>query len=151
MNKELVNVVNESSLKYLCGYMHPRYKTIVPLIAIFVIFSGSLTASKALLAKWGIDQGILIMANILFFLISLLVFFMQRRALANSNPNVFVRSIMGGMLVKMLVCITAIVVYKLVAGNDFNKPSVFAAMFLYLFYLVVEVAVISKLNKQKNA
>jgi len=131
--------------------MTPRKKIIVPLISIFVIFGGSLTASKTLLAKWGIDSNILIIANVLFFLISLLVFFMQKNAIANRNPNVFVRSVMGGMLLKMFVCISAVVVYKLVAGNQFSKVSVFAAMFLYLLYLGVEVAVITKLNKQKNA
>jgi hypothetical protein len=131
--------------------MNPRKRIITPLIAVFVIFSGSLTASKGLLAKWGIDFNVLIIANILFFVISLVAFYMQQRALANSNPNIFVRSVMGGMLIKMFVCIAAIIVYRLVAGNNVSKLSVFAAMFLYLLYLGVEVAVITKLNKQKNA
>lgn len=131
--------------------MHPRKKIILPLIAIFVIFSGSLPAAKHLLAKWGIDSGVLIVANILFFIISLIAFFMQQNALKNSNPNVFVRSVMAGMLIKMFVCITAVIIYRLVAGNNVSKVSVFSAMFLYLVYLTVEVAVITKLNKQTNA
>ncbi len=126
-------------------------KLIVPLVAVFVVFSGSLVASKNLLAKWGIDSDILIIANVLFFLISLVAFFMQKKALANPNPNVFVRSVMGGMLIKMFVVIAAVILYRLVAGNNVNKVSVFAAMFLYLLYLGVEVAVITQLNKQKHA
>lgn len=131
--------------------MNPRKKIIVPLIAIFVIFSGLFTAFKTLLAKWGIDCNVLIIANLLFFLISLIAFFMQQKALNNSNPHVFIRSVMAGMLIKMFVCITAVIVYRLVAGNNVSKVSVFAAMFLYLLYLGVEVAVITKLNKQHNA
>ncbi|MEP7142587.1 MAG: hypothetical protein ABI707_06945 [Ferruginibacter sp.] len=131
--------------------MDPRKKIIVPLIAIFVIFGGSIPASKHLLAKWGIDYSVLIIANLLFFLISLVVFFMQQKALANSNPNVFVRSVMGGMLLKMFVCIISVIVYKIVEGDNVSKVSVFAAMFLYLLYLIAEVAVITKLMKQKNA
>lgn len=131
--------------------MNSSQKIIVPLIAIFVIFSGSLIATKTLLAKWGIDNNVLIIANVLFFLISLLAFFIQRKALYNRNPNVFVRSVMAGMLIKMFVCITAVVLYRLVAGNDVSKVSVFAAMFLYLLYLGVEVAIITKLNNQKHA
>jgi len=130
--------------------MNQRKKIIVPLIAIFIIFSGSLIATRNLLAKWGIDTDVLIIANILFFIISLVAFFMQKKALTNSNPNVFVRSVMGGMLIKMFAVITAVIVYRLVAGNNVSKVSVFAAMFLYLLYLGVEVAVITKLNKQKN-
>ena len=131
--------------------MNAGKKLIVPLIAIFVIFNGALIATKSLLSKWGIDSNVLIIANVLFFLISLLAFFMQQKALNNSNPNVFVRSVMAGMLIKMFVCITAVIIYRLIAGNAVSKVSVFAAMFLYLLYLGVEVAVITKLNKQKHA
>ncbi|MEO6729789.1 MAG: hypothetical protein ABIN01_01135 [Ferruginibacter sp.] len=131
--------------------MDSRKKIILPLIALFTVFSASLIASRHLLSKWGIDADVLIIANVLFFLINLIAFFMQQRALKNSNPNVFVRSVMGGMLIKMFVCITAVIIYRLVAGNSVSKVSVFAAMFLYLLYLTVEVAIITKLNKHKNA
>ncbi len=130
--------------------MNPQKKIVLPLVVIFVLFSASLNVTKGLLAKWGIDYNVLIVANILFFLISLLAFFMQKKALGNSNPNVFVRSVMAGMLIKMGVVVTAVIVYRLAAGNNVSKVSVFASMFLYLLYLGVEVAVITKLNKQKN-
>ena len=131
--------------------MHSRKKIILPLLIIFLIFSVSLPLVHPLLAKWGINSDVLIVANILFFAVSLIAFFMQQKALQNINPNVFVRSVMAGMLIKMFVCITAVIIYRLVAGNNVSKVSVFAAMFLYLLYLAVEVAVITKLNKQKNA
>ncbi|MBC7688352.1 MAG: hypothetical protein H7211_09250 [Aquabacterium sp.] len=123
----------------------------MPLLIIFLIFSASLPLARPLLAQWGINSDVLIVANILFFAVSLIAFFMQQKALQNINPNVFVRSVMAGMLIKMFVCITAVIIYRLVAGNNVSKVSVFAAMFLYLLYLAVEVAVITKLNKQKNA
>ncbi|MEO7767362.1 MAG: hypothetical protein ABIS01_08045 [Ferruginibacter sp.] len=131
--------------------MNPQKKIIIPLVAIFIIFSVSLFASKSLLLKLGLNYIVLIVANGIFFLISLVVFFMQQKALLNTNPNVFVRSVMGGMLLKMFVVITTVIAYRLIAGNNVSKTSVFAAMFLYLVYLAVEVAVITKLNKRKNA
>ena len=131
--------------------MNSRQKIILPLLIIFLFFSTSFIISKALLARWGIDYAVLIVANLLFFLVSLGVFFMQKKALNHSNPNVFIRSVMGGMLIKMGVCVFAIIVYRLIAGNGVNKVSVFAAMFLYLLYLAVEVRIIMKLNRQKNA
>ena len=130
--------------------MNSKKKIVVPLVVIFFIFSAALNVTRGLLAKWGIDADVLIVANIIFFVISLVAFFMQKKALDNANPNVFVRSVMGGMLIKMFVVITAVIVYRLAAGNHVSKVSVFAAMFLYLLYLGVEVAVITKLNKQKN-
>ncbi len=130
--------------------MNPQKKIVVPLVVIFIIFSGILPVLKTILSKWGIEYEILLFSNALFFLISLIAFFMQKKALKNPNPNVFVRSVMAGMMIKMFVCIAAVIIYRLFAGNNVSKVSVFAAMFLYLLYLGVEVAVITKLNKGNN-
>jgi hypothetical protein len=130
--------------------MPPQKKIILPLLTVFVLTNLTLYAARKILAQWGIDFKVLFFANHIFFLLSLVAFFMQRKALGNSNPNVFIRSVMGGMLIKMFVTITAVIVYRLIAGNSVSKVSVFSAMFLYLLYLGVEVAVITKLNRQKN-
>ena len=130
--------------------MTPQNKIILPLFTVFVLTNLTLYAARAIEVKWGIDFYVLFFANDIFFLLSLVAFFMQRKALKNSNPNVFIRSVMGGMLIKMFVTITAVIVYRLIAGNSVSKVSVFSAMFLYLLYLGVEVAVITKLNRQKN-
>ena len=130
--------------------MSPQIKIISPLFLVFTLTILVLYAIKGILAQWGIDFTILNIANGIFFLLSLLTFIMQRKALENSNPNVFVRSVMGGMLIKMFVTISVVIVYRLIAGNSVSKVSVFSAMFLYLLYLGVEVAVITKLNRKKN-
>ena len=131
--------------------MNSQKKIIFPLFIIFLFLSASLSISKTILGKWGIDYKVLLVANALFFLVSLGVFFMQKKALYHTNPNVFIRSVMAGMLIKMGVCVFAVIVYRLLAGSSVNKVSVFVAMFLYLLYLAVEVRVIMKLNRQKNA
>jgi len=130
--------------------MSPQIKIISPLFLVFNLTILILYAIRGILAQWGIDLTILNIANCIFFLLSVLTFFMQRKALENSNPNVFVRSVMGGMLIKMFVIISVVIAYRLIAGNSVSKVSVFSAMFLYLLYLGVEVAVITKLNRQKN-
>lgn len=130
--------------------MNASQKILFPLVSVFLVFCGALTAIKALLMQWGMDYNVLIIANGLFFAVNLLAFLLQKKALQNANPNVFVRSVMGSMLIKMFVCVAAIVMYRLLAGNAVSKISVFAAMFLYLVYLGLEVALITKMNK-KNA
>jgi uncharacterized membrane protein YdcZ (DUF606 family) len=130
--------------------MSPQIKIISPLFLVFNLTILVLYAIRGILAQWGIDTTILNIANGIFFLLSVLTFIMQRKALENSNPNVFVRSVMGGMLIKMFVTISVVIVYRLIAGNSVSKVSVFSAMFLYLLYLGVEVAVITKLNRKKN-
>ena len=130
--------------------MSPQIKIISPLFLVFTLTILVLYAIRGILAQWGIDSAILNIANCIFFLLSVLTFIMQRKALENSNPNVFVRSVMGGMLIKMFVTISVVIVYRLIACNSVSKVSVFSAMFLYLLYLGVEVAVITKLNRKKN-
>ena len=130
--------------------MSPQIKIISPLFLVFTLTILVLYAIRGILAQLGIDFTILNIANGIFFLLSLLTFIMQRKALENSNPNVFVRSVMGGMLIKMFVTISVVIVYRLIAGNSVSKVSVFSSMFLYLLYLAIEVSIITKLNRQKN-
>lgn len=131
--------------------MKTNRSLLLPLLLVFIICNGFFISAKALLAKWGIDNGVLIIANSLFLLLALITFFIQQKALQNKNPNVFVRSVMAGMMIKMFTCIIAIFVYWLIAREKFSKASVIAAMVVYLIYLAVEVKQITKLNHQKNA
>jgi hypothetical protein len=131
--------------------MKNQGKELLPLILLFIIFNNFFLFGKAWLAKHGLDNLVLIVANSLFFVVSLLVYQMQKKAAKNPNPNVFVRSVMGGTMIKMAVCAIAIGVYVFAFRNVFSKWSVFAAMFLYLIYLAVEVKMATKLNKKKDA
>ncbi|HAO47087.1 MAG TPA: hypothetical protein PLZ45_10715 [Ferruginibacter sp.] len=132
--------------------MNPGIKNVFPLISTFLILTAASVVSKFVLAgKGGIDYSVLIAASCLFFLVSLLVFRMQYRAMQHSNPNVFVRSVMSGMIIKVVVCIGAVVAYYFLAGKAFNKPAVYLAMIIYIIFLTVEVRTIMKLNKSKNA
>lgn len=131
--------------------MNPRFKSILPLFVCFCICTAVLFCCKLFMKDTGVDFNVLIAANCLFFLTSLLVFGMQRKAMVNSNPNVFIRSVMGGMMIKMFICIAAVMGYVMSSGKNLNKPAVYISMVIYLVYLVVEVALVMKLNKRKNA
>jgi hypothetical protein len=130
--------------------MKPAKKLILPLILLYISFNSLFLFGKSLLGKWGLQFEFLLVANLLFFIISLMAFWMQKKALQNSNPNVFIRSVMGGMLIKMAICIVAAAIYSVGFRDSFSSNSILAAMFLYLVYLGVEVAVATKLNRQKN-
>ena len=131
--------------------MRSGTKEVLPFILIFIVFNNFFLFGKNFLAKWGLDHLVLIIANSLFFLINILVYAMQKKALKNANPNVFIRSVMAGMMVKMAICIIAIMIYALAFKNSFSKYTIFAVMFLYFIYLAVEVRAATKLNKRRNA
>lgn len=130
--------------------MKAKRNVLLPLLLVFIICNGFFLSAKTLLAKWGIDNDLLIISNSLFLILSLITFFIQQKALQNSNPNVFIRSVMAGMMIKMFVCIIAIFIYWLAMKDKFSKGTVFVSMIVYLIYLAAEVSIVTKLNRQKN-
>ncbi len=131
--------------------MNFSFKQVLPLFITFLVLTVLSFAGSLFFAEKGINYFVVMGGNFLFFLISLFVFRMQYAAMQNSNPNVFIRSVMGGMIIKVFACVIAIVVYYFISGAAFNKPAVYLSMVIYIVYLVVEVRTIMKLNKTKNA
>lgn len=131
--------------------MNFSFKPLLPLFIIFLILTVLIFAGNIFFAEKGINYAVVMGGNCLFFLVSLFVFRMQYLAMYNANPNVFIRSVMGGMLIKVFACVIAVVAYYFISGTAFNKPAVYASMVIYIIYLVVEVRTIMKLNKTKDA
>lgn len=130
--------------------MNPRIRDLSPLIVTFVLVTVAALIAKLLDKSGKVDYTIVIGAGCLFFLVSLLIFRMQFLAMHNSNPNVFVRSVMMGTVIKILICLGAAVAYYFTSGPAFNKPAVYLGMIIYVIFLTVEVRTIMKLNKTKN-
>jgi hypothetical protein len=130
--------------------MNKQRRFILPMVMVFIFTNTLLLLFGQRLADWGVDRYMLMGANSLFFLVSLIAFLLQRSALKNTNPNVFIRSVMGSMFIKMMLVLVVFVVYIMIVRKGINKPAVFAAMFLYLVYLAAEVAGVMKLNREKN-
>ena len=131
--------------------MNFSFRSVLPLFISFFVLTAVILAASLLYANKGIDYVAVMSANCLFFLISLFVFRMQYMAMQNTNPNVFIRSVMGGTLIKVFACLVAVVAYYFLSGTAFNKPAVYVSMVIYIIYLMVEVRTIMKLNKSKNA
>ncbi len=125
-------------------------KILLPILIIFVLLSIFILFANTLWQKCNVDKNVLLGANVLFLIIGVLVFFLQKKALTNPNPNVFVRSIIGGMMIKMFSTVIAVLAYVVLEGNGYNKNAVFISLFMYLIYLAAEVYAISKVNKKKN-
>lgn len=130
--------------------MKLSFKVIAPLLYTGVIVGLLIIIANLFANNIGISYPVVYGANILFLLMSLFIFNMQYQALYHKNPQVFIRSVMGGMLIKIFVCVIAVVAYYFLSGPAFNKPAVYAGMVIYIIYLVVEVSAIMKLNKGKH-
>jgi hypothetical protein len=106
---------------------------------------------KPSLSKLGVDEWVLYVSNILLLLVSMVNLRLVENGLKNSNPHVFVRSVMGGMTLKMLVLLTAIMVYAGTSPKGVNKYSVLFALIFYVIYLILELSITLKLNKKNHA
>ena len=125
-------------------------RMLLPLLIIFFVLTIFILSATNLWQKYNIDKNVLMGANFLFMGTGLLVFFMQKNALSNKNPNVFIRSVIAGMMIKMFSTVLAVLAYVVLVGPTYNKKGVFISLFMYLIYLAAEVTAISKLNSKKN-
>lgn len=131
--------------------MQPGSKLITPLLLTFVLIAAIIFFTEPLLTKSGIYANVLHGANVLILLLSLIVFFIQYKAMHSSNPHAFVRAVMTGMIIKMFVSIGAVLVYYAANPDGFSKMSVAASLVIYLLYMAVENVMLRKLNRKKNA
>ena len=125
-------------------------KMLLPLLIIFIVLTIFILSATNLWQKYNIDANVLLGANFLFMGTGLLVFFIQKNALINKNPNVFIRSVIAGMMIKMFSTVLAVLAYVVLVGPTYNKKAVFISLFMYLIYLGAEVIAISKVNSNKN-
>ncbi len=126
-------------------------RTLSPLLALYFISLLSMIFLNPKLTLQGFDVPVLIAANTLFFLLSILSFYIQRKGMLNKNPHVFVRSVSGAMMMKMFITVVAVFAYVYLSGPVYSKKTVFVSLFLYLVYLAVEVIIVMKMNKRKHA
>jgi hypothetical protein len=126
-------------------------KMLMPVLIIFVTLTIFIFAANTLWVKYNVDKDVLLGANVLFLVTSIIVFFMQKNALSSTNPNVFVRSVIAGMMIKMFSTAIAVLAYVLIVGSTYNTSAVFISLIMYLIYLAAEVMAISKENKNKHA
>lgn len=123
---------------------------LMPVILLFVVIEASILVFANQLNLKGISSNVVTAGNIVLLVLTIITCLIQKKALANSNPNVFIRSVMGGMIIKLVIGAVIILLYSTLNQENFNKPGIFAVMVLYLFYLATEVLIVMKLNRIKN-
>lgn len=127
-----------------------KLKPILPAIILFIVLNGFFVVGKNMLIKWGVDQSVLILGNVVLFLATLLSYWFSIRGFKSQNPHAVVRSVYGSFMVKFFICIIAAFAYIMYAKKGVNKPALITCMGLYLVYTFIEVSVLTKLSKQKK-
>lgn len=126
-------------------------KKIRPLIVFFLIINALAVVGDKKIAAWGMKQDVLIVANILLFMFSLIGLLLQLNASKNPNPNAIVRAVMAGMGLKLIGFAAALLIYLSIVGKDKSVYSIYAALGLYVVYTWMEVRLFLRQNPKKNA
>jgi hypothetical protein len=129
--------------------MQSKFRAFLPVLFVFILLNAFFLMGSNLLNKWGADQSVLLVGNLLLFLITLLSFFIAQRGLKNPNPHAFTRAVFGSILIKLFVCIIAATVYIATYKSNLNKPALFGCMGLYLVYTFMEVSALTKMLRGK--
>ncbi len=125
-------------------------KYFLPILLVFIIVNSFCLLFKSFLLEKGIDSTVLLGANILLFLLSVIALVMHITAVKNKNPNVFVRSVMAASFIKLMVIAIAAVAYLSIAKENRNIYGVIVSMALYVIYTVIEIRNASLINKENG-
>lgn len=123
-------------------------KALAPLFIFFMLVNTFCLFFRDWLNSKNIDPFVVAAGNCILFFLSVIIYFMQKKSLQNTNANVFVRSVMAGTFIKLVVIAGAVVIYLLAAGENKSKYGIIAAMSLYFVYTFIEVKTAARLNKE---
>jgi hypothetical protein len=127
-----------------------KLRAFMPVVILFVIINGLFVVGKNMFQRWGIDEDVVAVGNLILFVITLISFLLAQRGLNNSNPHALVRAVYMSVMLKLFACIIAAFVYISIYKSNLNKPALFICMGLYLVYTFLEVATLMKMLKPKK-
>lgn len=120
-----------------------------PIVILFVVLNSFFYSGKNLLQRWGADRDVLIIGNAILFFLTLISYLIAQRGIKNTNTHAFIRSVIGGIMIKLFVTIIVAFIYISIFKKEINKPALFTCMGLYLVYTFIEVSVLTKQLKSK--
>lgn len=108
-----------------------------------------LTFRNWLAAQWNMDYRVVLVGNTVLFIATAFSFYLYSRSLRNSNVQVFLRMMYSSLLVKMVFCLAAVLIYLFVS-KEVNKAGIMASLALYVVYTYIEVKVLMRLSKNST-
>lgn len=127
-----------------------KRKLFLPVLFIFMLINALAIVFASALKKYQVDNMVLIVANTLLFLISVISLKMQINGVNNANPHAMVRGVMGSVVLKLFVLGTAAFIYLYQAGEQKSINALFASMALYILYTWIEVRIALKIKPVKD-
>ena len=122
-------------------------RALMPIVALFFLVSLLILIAAPVLHDRNIDGQVLLIGNNLLFLLTVISYWLHIRSIRTPNPHAFVRMVYGSLIVKMLVCMLAALLYSWLS-RTVNKGAIFGCFILYIFYTFMEVKILMKFLKK---
>ena len=125
-------------------------KSFLPSVFIFLLLNGAFILFPRILTEYGFNTQVLLWGNVFLFGLSIISFLLQQKAANSTSPQLIVRYFYISFLVKLILVATIALIYAKTA-TKVNKASVIACMVFYMVYTFIEISMLLKAGKQKNA
>jgi len=126
-----------------------KFREFAPIVLLFIILNALAISFRSKFVALNIDQDVVIAGNLFLFAITFFSFLIAKKGLQSKNPNAFMRSINGSIMIKMFLTIIAAFIYIAIYKKELNKAGLFICMGLYLVYMFLEVSILTRMLRQK--
>lgn len=120
------------------------------LLLVYLIIWVILKGSEQRMQSWGVNMTVLQGAHLLLWLTTLLTYRMASGSFSNPNPQVSVRAMLGGLLIKFFVIALAAFVYIIYQKKQVNIPALTGGALLYVLYTALETRALLQELKRSN-
>lgn len=125
-------------------------KHVIGLLVLFTVVIALSLLLKDSLAEKKIDYMVVVGANAVLFILSMISLVMHAKAAGNKNPNAFVRSIMAAYIIKLFGVATATFIYIQASTKETRSVNaIFIGLGLYVIYTWLEKRATLRINKRK--
>jgi hypothetical protein len=126
-------------------------KSLIVLLLLFALVELTRHFLGGIPFRHGMQAAFVHGANFLMLVVSCVALWLLKQSLAIKNPHAFVRAVMGSMIIKMLVLLGGLVLFLSLTEEKLNKQAVIASLCIYFVYLITEVTLAMKMNRESNA
>lgn len=106
------------------------------------------------LSQYGLVGGsalkVMAISNLLLYGLTLFLFRYTYKSFLDPNPNVSIRAIMSGMMIKFIVLAVVALAYIFVMRKEVSIPALLCSATLYLLYTTVEIRALLLLLKSAD-
>ena len=120
---------------------------LLPIVVLFFVTSLVILFTAPVLHDRNIDGQVLLIGNNLLFLLTVISYWLHIKSIRTENPHAFVRMVYGSLIIKMMVCMIAALLYSWLS-RAINKNAIFGCFILYVLYTFMEVKILMKFIKK---